>query len=83
MMQNYRCHKVVEAGEISSRGYDDAYHVTLKDGSHEYIPFRIWQMINEDQAKGNPFGYLVRYDDGAYLSYSPKRVFEKGYSLEP
>lgn len=75
-MQKYKCHKVVEA-EILSSFYDG---VVLESGEEVKMTSsqlnRIAAMAR-DSKDGS--GYLVKYEDG-YLSWSPKDVFEAGYS---
>lgn len=71
-MQRYECHKKVLAKPMT-RG--------------QYNTYRGWVMpINED---GHDEGFLVEYLDGGkgnhpdhigYISWSPKIVFERGYT---
>lgn len=72
-VKRYRCHKEVYASAM-----------TLGD----YNKLRGWAIPqNEDPSKA---GYLVEYIDGGepnhpdfdgYISWSPKDVFESGYSV--
>lgn len=73
-MQRYKCHKEVDAKPMSLG---------------EYNRLRGWTIPpNEDPSAE---GYLVEYLDGGgpnhpdfehYISWSPKDVFEKGYTLQ-
>lgn len=75
-MKQYKSHKIVEAGLIDHFN-NPAREVVLADG--EVVTLnpddreRIGKMIKDGG------GYLVRYDDG-YLSWSPRKAFEEGYT---
>jgi hypothetical protein len=86
-MQKYQCHKVVEAAPIVAAEFRE-------DGSGKVYTAQPGRPNNRTlwvvpagfkrpntQPSMNPDGgdYLVRYEDG-YLSWSPKAVFEAGYS---
>lgn len=80
--RKYKSHKVVEAAQILSmeypgnlEGFDDnfAIYTTLDKGLIRVS--RSWCQRHEPEEGG----YIVRYEDG-YMSYSPQRAFEKGYS---
>lgn len=81
-MQRYRCHKVVHAGQITAMlpiagGFRIEYlgtggiacFVNVKDA---------WAAKHAAAEAG---GYLVVYEDG-FMSYSPKKAFEDGYTKE-
>ena len=74
-MEKYKCHKMVETIEV---GAIEARRVFELDNPDVFID------VPEDfflrNNKCNLPGYIVRYEDG-YLSWSPKDVFEAGYSL--
>lgn len=78
-MKKYRCHKVVEAGKIekilTERRPDGKTRVTIRDGGTIEVERKIF-------ARGMPAigDYLVRYEDG-YISWSPAKAFEAGYTL--
>lgn len=78
-MKKYQSHKIVEAAVIV--GYDNAG--TNKHTFGVWInPGHKWMEVPKDFfARGMPNmgDYLVRYEEG-YLSWSPKAVFEAGYS---
>jgi hypothetical protein len=81
MLRRYRCHKIVQAGEIkaiekSEGGQgEEAYvrHAVLENGSR----FGSKALF----ARGVPAvgDFIVVYDDG-YVSWSPKKAFLDGYS---
>lgn len=72
-MQKYKCHKIVEAGLITAFDGED---VVLEGGEHVHLTAEVYARIDK-MIDGE--GYLVRYEDG-YLSWSPKPVFDAGYS---
>lgn len=73
-MKKYKSHKIVEAGLI---GAFTEKGVLFEDGSETQITDAEYTRI--DKMIDGRDGYLVRYDDG-YLSWSPKDVFEAGYT---
>jgi hypothetical protein len=75
-MKRYKCHKIVEAAPVHYVGPD---FITVSTGENSF------ERVNVPPdffARGGPAldDYLVRYEDG-YLSWSPKAVFEAGYTL--
>lgn len=71
-MKKYKCHKVVKAIEMTRA---------------EYNIYRGWELPENEC--GDDEGYLVEYMDSpnknhnnhdGYISWSPKEVFESGYS---
>ena len=72
-MLKYKCHKVVKATPMNRL---------------EYNNYRGWDLPENEN--GSDEGYLVEYIDSpnrnnekheGYISWSPKEVFESGYSL--
>ncbi|MGL5189583.1 MAG: hypothetical protein ACRC7S_08010 [Cetobacterium sp.] len=66
MMKRYVCHKTVHA-------------VPMKRGAYNVL--RGWEMPKDENAEDE--GYMVVYSKGEpeeYVSWSPKAVFERGYS---
>lgn len=72
-MKQYKCHKIVNATPMNRQDYNN---------------FRNWELPEDED--GSDEGYLVEYVDGGkpntekydnYVSWSPKEVFEEGYSL--
>ena len=72
-MLKYKCHKVVKATAMNRL---------------EYNNYRGWDLPKNEN--GSDDGYLVEYIDSpnrnhenhdGYISWSPKEVFESGYSL--
>jgi hypothetical protein len=79
-MKKYQSHKIVEAAVIV--GWDNGG--SSKNSFGVWIdPGHKWVEVPKDFfARGIPKkdeDYLVRYEEG-YLSWSPKAVFEAGYS---
>ena len=71
-MQKYKCHKEVTAMPMNRADYNT---------------YRGWNL--PDNEDGEDQGFLVEYTDGGksnhpdhknYISWSPKSVFEQGYS---
>lgn len=71
-MQKFKCTKEVYAKPMNRKEYND---------------YRGWELSSDED--GSDDGYLVEYVDGGkpnhpdhegYISWSPKEVFEKGYS---
>ena len=73
-MQRYKSHKIVEAGLID---HFDGGNVVLVDKAVVPLTKKDHERIGAMVKDGG--GYLVRYDDG-YLSWSPKKAFEDGYT---
>jgi len=76
-LQSFKCHKIVQAAallSLSRRG-DNLFIIleTEPEVQHPLDPKVISRYL---PTKGD---YLVQYEDG-YLSFSPKDVFEAGYS---
>ena len=72
-MLKYKCHKVVKATAMNRLAYNN---------------YRGWDLPENEN--GSDDGYLVEYIDSpnsnhenheGYISWSPKEVFESGYSL--
>jgi len=71
-MPRYRCHKEVRAFEM---GKIEGNRIFPIDGE---IPFTMEPDFMTRHNLNQP-GYIVFYEDG-YRSFSPKDVFEKGYT---
>ena len=88
-MPKYKCHKEVWAFKIEkierdvdlakkeNRETDGTIRVTPADKG--YAPFKL---SHDFVQKHSPVegGYFVQYEDG-YMSYSPAKTFESGYTL--
>ena len=77
-MNRYRCHKKVEAMKIQEiRLHTDRISATLfsEDDDHFSVDFAFLQKHTPQVG-----GYIVKYEDG-YVSYSPAKAFEEGYTL--
>ena len=73
-MRKWKSHKTVEAEPIVSLGPESC---AIANGDTVAIPRNFTARGTPD-----PGDYLVRYEDG-YLSWSPKKAFEDGYSVLP
>lgn len=82
-MQKYRSHKVVEAGKIVKMTKSEEVPNTLDVYIAGYdVPERVpmhWN-VHKNEGSADDMGYLVRYEDG-YLSWSPSKPFEEGYTI--
>lgn len=70
-MKTYECSKTVDASPMTCGEYVKLYK---EDSENMGWP---------DLARFDPeaAGYLVAYDQGKFLSWQPKEIFEKGYNL--
>lgn len=76
-LQSYKCHKVVQAAAIHSVTIGTSnVLVSLESEPDVHHPIDPEVFARSVPEKGD---YLVKYDDG-YISFSPKAVFEAGYS---
>ena len=88
-MLKYRSHKVVEAAEIErvplvNNGvglfpFGVAIREPLQDGRY-CIHVMVVPVDFFGRGTPEPGDYFVQYDDG-YVSWSPKKQFEDGYTL--
>lgn len=82
-LPKYKCHKVVSAAKIG--GFfpledgdpNGGVRLTFSDGE---IPPLVQSKEWREKHQPVEGGYLVAYADG-YVSFSPARAFEEGYSL--
>ena len=79
-MKTYKSHKVVEAAKITALCRNDdarGYSVECDDGRTYNLDAKVF-------ARGEPDlgDYLVKYRDG-YVSWSPAKEFEDGYTEQP
>lgn len=94
-MPRYKCHKIVRALQIDeiilhahpdlSVSLEEFIKSDIFQGGHLLFAdreFQAWPFTAGWYRKHNPHkgGYLVEYDDG-YMSYSPAKAFEEGYTL--
>lgn len=91
-MDTYVCHKKVKAAKvvgeyerITGSGLTHIEGVWIK-GSTEYAaelkffpPEHVARLISSRQTGGFVGGYWVEYEDG-YVSWSPAKAFEDGYT---
>lgn len=80
-MRKYKCHKIVEAGQLVFIGDPDekgGREVTVTGEGPCYLAAGFF-------ARGVPElgDYLVRYEPDGYMSWSPQKVFQAGYTAEP
>jgi len=76
-MKKYKCREVVEASKIVAvmqRGFSGGAWIDTDDRDTHTVD-SLW-LIKHNPRVG---GYLVRYQDG-YLSFSPTKAFEDGYT---
>jgi len=75
-VKTYKCHKIVEAGQIESinRLDESIYDITLKGGEVVTATDHYVQRHNPQVG-----GYYVRHDHG-YASFLPAEAFEPGYT---
>lgn len=85
-MKRFRSHKIVEAAQISAadfRADGSGRVVIVGEGDTASRTFDVpagFKRPNTNPVMNVDGGdYLVRYEDG-YLSWSPKDVFEAGYT---
>lgn len=74
MFKKFKCHKVVEAGQITAIREDGVIEIY----QNEDEPLQLGQAWVE-RHHPEVGGYVVVYNDG-YCSYSPQAAFEEGYS---
>lgn len=81
-LPRYRCHKVVRALKLSDiTRNNDTRQVTVVPEDKSYQPFDAtpgW--YGRFHGSDDDTGYFVQYEDG-FLSWSPTKAFEDGYSL--
>jgi len=77
-LQSFKCHKVVQAAAILSITIKPSnVFIVLESEPEVEHPIDPEVFARSVPEKGD---YLVRYEDG-YISFSPKDVFEAGYSI--
>lgn len=82
MLQQWKCHKVVQAGKISLMAADQEKGVLMIHAQPSNMPFSV-PLDFLQRHSPEIGGYFVVYEDG-YLSYSPADAFELGYRhVEP
>lgn len=76
-MKRFKCHKEVEAAQIRAGEVREDRSAKWNVGDGEII-----ETPPEFVARGVPQegDYIIRYEPDGYLSWSPKAVFEAGYS---
>ena len=81
MLQEYNCHKTVQAGKIEDiKIYPDITIIVLENDSNSVCKMCI--VVDEayiNKHKPEIGGYFVVYKDG-YRSYLPAKSFEEGYT---
>lgn len=79
MMPSYRSHKVVQAAKIVSVEADEGrLHVAVEGRGPGGFSLGTTWMERHRPVVG---GYLVRYPNDDYYSFSPAKAFEDGYTM--
>lgn len=77
-MKLYKCHKVVEAAKVLSWAPDkdvpSDVQLRLETGELAFLSRSKCGDLDADS------GYFVQYE-GGYISWSPSKAFEAGYTL--
>jgi hypothetical protein len=77
-MPRYQCHKIVWALQIKKIELTEHGSATITPYDDGYTPFHVdREYVTKHDPKVD--GYYVVYEDG-YKSWSPKQVFESGYT---
>lgn len=84
-MKRFKCHKIVEAAQIVAADIksDGSGKVFVRASGGNVALFEAppgFARSNAEADRPSEGDYLVVYDGGAYTSWSPKDVFEAGYS---
>lgn len=82
-MPKYLCHKIVHALKIQRTDHDyGRLHLSFTDEGYEPITINVTKGLNPqfNEIVPNDLGYYVVYEDG-YVSWSPTKAFEDGYTL--
>lgn len=74
-LRKYKCHKEVMASMIYGIMEEDDFVILVLDGTDVKV-----SKEDFDRMKPEVCGYYVKYNDG-YVSYSPAKAFEEGYTL--
>lgn len=85
----YKSHKTVRALKIKEvefefkpmQGHPGRGETRITPEEQGYAPFTVPAPFG-DKHEPKPGGYIVFYEDG-YVSYSPLKAFESGYTLVP
>ena len=82
-LANWKCHKIVKAGKIVAFGnslvaFGDIQKITVEDANGEPCKIDVPKSIFA-RGEANVGDYIVIYDDD-YKSWSPRNVFEDGYT---
>lgn len=80
-MKRYRSHKEVDAAKIFGAERTANGMAIDVEGELESILVTSGPVIHKEPSELLG-GYLVRYEDG-YMSWSPAKPFEEGYTLLP
>lgn len=76
--RTYLCHKKVRAAKIQFVTVDinNCFYLLTLKSDQPLVVSTEWY----EKHKPTIYGYVVVYEDG-YMSYSPEKVFENGYTL--
>jgi len=82
-MPQYQCHKKVWALKIASVDrVDDINGLRINFEDSAFGPMDFTEGSLKKRPMPEPGWYMVQYDDG-YISFSPAKAFEEGYTLIP
>lgn len=78
-LPRYQCHKKVYALKIAAIEFEpNLAKIAFVD--EKYAVMYLNNYREKFKGDENDLGYFIQYDDG-YVSWSPSKVFEDGYTL--
>lgn len=78
-MPKYKCHKEVWALKISAIEFAENGTATIAFADEGYATITVNDYRTKFKGDEEDLGYYVQYSDG-YVSWSPTKAFEEGYS---
>lgn len=81
-MTRYRCHKSVHAGQITAMTpIPGGFRIDYMGANNAPASVNVKDAWAVKHSTAEAGGYIVVYEDG-FMSYSPKKAFEDGYTKE-